>query len=102
MERAIRVGEIAYALGYNPDYLARVFKKRTGDSIKAYIDDIKMNFIRNQLLSTDLPLERIALDFGFEDYKAFLKFLTYHEGITPTEFRESCYMTHKNNRWPYA
>lgn len=96
-EKPIRVCDVAHEFGYNVDYVARVFKKRTGVSIKLFINDMRMNFLRNQLLSTDMPLKRIASDFGFEDYKSFLKFFTYHEGVTPTEFRESCYMTHKNN-----
>ena len=97
-EKPLRVADIADELGYNVDYLSRVFKARTGISIKLFINNMRMNFLRNQLLSTDLPLKRIASDFGFEDYKSFLKFFTYHEGMTPTEFRESCYMTYKNNR----
>ena len=97
-EKPLRVSDIAGEFGYNVDYLARIFKKITGISIKTFINDMRMNLLRNQLLSTDLPLKRIASDFGFDDYKSFLKFFTYHEGVTPTEFRESCYMTHKNKR----
>ena len=97
-EKPLRVSDLALEFGYNEDYLSRIFKKRTGISIKLFINDMRMNLLRNQLLSTDLPLKRIAADFGFEDCKSFLKFFTYHEGITPTEFRESCYMTYRNNR----
>ena len=95
-EKSIGVAEVAEEFGYNVDYAARIFKKRTGISLKEFINDMRMNFLRNQLHSTDLPLKRIASDSGFEDYKSFLKFFTYHEGVTPTEFRKSCYMTHKN------
>ena len=97
-ERPICISEVAAEFGYNEDYIARAFKKRTGMPIKLFINGMRMNLLRNRLLSTDLPLKRIASDFGFEDYKSFLKFFTYHEGVTPTEFRKSCYMTYTNNR----
>ena len=98
VEKPLLVCDIAREFGYNEDYIARIFKERVGMPLKAFINDMRMNALRNQLLSTDLPLKRIASDFGFADYKTFLKFFTYHEGITPTEFRESCYMTRKNNK----
>jgi len=94
----ITVSSLAEEFSYNEDYITRYFSKKTGISLKSYIDGARMNLLRTKLLTTDLPLKKIASESGFEDYKAFLKFFTYHEGITPTEFRESCYMTRRNNK----
>ena len=41
---------------------------------------------------------RMAKAAGFDDYRAFLKFFRYHEGLTPTEFRNLYYNTHTNNK----
>ena len=97
-DKPLSVTDVAAELGYNADYLSALFKRKSGESLKSYIDSMRMNALRTQLLTTDLPLKSIAADFGFQDYKAFLKFFTYHEGMTPTEYREACYMTHKNNK----
>lgn len=97
-DKPLTVTDVAAELGYNADYVSSVFKRKTGESLKSYIDTVRMNALRTQLLTTDIPLKSIAADFGFQDYKAFLKFFTYHEGMTPTEYREACYMTHKNNK----
>ena len=97
-DKPLSVSDVAAELGYNADYLSALFKRKSGESLKSYIDSMRMNALRTQLLTTDSPLKNIAADFGFQDYKAFLKFFTYHEGMTPTEYREACYMTHKNNK----
>jgi AraC-like DNA-binding protein len=97
-DKQLTVTDVAAEFGYNADYLSSLFKRKNGESLKSYIDAMRMNALRTQLLTTDKPLKNIAIDFGFQDYKAFLKFFTYHEGMTPTEYREACYMTHKNNK----
>ena len=97
-DKLLTVNGVAEEFGYNPDYLSTLFRRKTGGALKSLIVDMRMNALRTQLSTTDLPLKRIAMDFEFQDYKAFLKFFTYHEGITPTEYRESCYMTYKNNK----
>lgn len=94
----LTVSDVAREFGYNEDYVTRVFKKKTGESLKVFIDRLRMNLLRTRLTTGDTPLKEIAREAGFEDYKAFLKFFAYHEGTTPTQFRESCRKTHKNKR----
>lgn len=95
-DRAITVSEIAEEFSYNEDYLTRYFGRHSGISLKKYIDEMRMNRMRSLLLTTDMPLKAIASESGFEDYKGFLKYFTYHEGISPTEFRKSCYKVRTN------
>ena len=57
-----------------------------------------MQTIKQLLLSTDLPLKEIARRCGFEDYACFLKFFSYHESLTPTQFRTAFYRQHTNIR----
>ena len=35
---------------------------------------------------------------GFDDYKEFLKFFRYHEGLSPSSFRKLYFNTHLNKR----
>ena len=44
-----------------------------------------------------LKRKEIAEKYGFSDYKYFLKYFKYHEGISPTEYRQTYYNLHMNN-----
>lgn len=96
-KHTVHTSEIAAHFGYNEDYLTRLFRRIHGVGLKGYIDRTRMAYIRNLLLSTDLPLKSIAAQSGFDDYKAFLKYFTYHENMTPTELRRQFFRTHTNN-----
>ncbi len=82
----LRVSQVAAHLGYHPDYLNRLFKSVFQKSVKEYIDAERMNCIKSLLLTSQSTLSETASAAGFSDYKCFLKFFKYHEGMTPTEF----------------
>jgi AraC-like DNA-binding protein len=86
-DRAITVKDLARHFGYNEDYLNRSFKAHYGKPIKSYIDRERIGFIKQLLLEDALTLAEVAQKTGFQDYKYFLKYFKYHEGITPTEFK---------------
>lgn len=94
---ALTAAEVAEQFGYNEDYLTRLFRKKTGVGLKNWINKTRMDHIRTALLTTDEPLKTIAYNAGFSDYKAFLKYFTYHESVTPTALREHFYRMHTNN-----
>lgn len=94
----IKASDISEHFGYNADYLSRLFKKYYKKSLKQYIDDTKLQFIKTQLLNSNYTLKEISNFCGFTDYKYFLKFFKYHVGMTPTEFLNTYYKTHTNNK----
>ncbi|MBQ8439846.1 MAG: helix-turn-helix transcriptional regulator [Clostridia bacterium] len=96
-DQPLTVSQIANRFGYNEDYLSRLFKKNYGKSLKGVIDEMKAAQIKRLLLESDMTLYEIARRMSFEDYKLFLKFFKYHEGITPTEFRNLYCDIHTNN-----
>ena len=98
VDRPLTVSQIALNFGYNEDYLSRLFKKNYGKSLKNVIDEMKTEQIKLLLLESNLTLYEISKRMNFEDYKLFLKFFKYHEGITPTEYRNLYCDIHTNNR----
>jgi len=94
----IRVSDVAQTFGYNPDYITRVYRSACGITVKQAIDEARMAAIRSILLSGQVPLSELWEKAGFEDYKSFLKYFTYHAGVTPTEYRNLYPGTHINNR----
>ncbi len=97
-DRPVKVSDLAVQLGFNADYLNRVFRRYHPEGLKAYIDLVRCQNIRRDLCSTDLSLQEISQKFGFQSYKYFLKYFRLHEGITPTEFRNAYYMAHVNRK----
>ena len=62
------------------------------------IVDRRMDYLKFLLTEREFTLTEIADRGGFADVKLFLKFFAYHEGITPTRFREVYKNGHTNNR----
>ena len=89
--------EVAEHFGYNTDYMSRLYKKNYGVSIKKAIDENKMKRIKHYLLETDRTLREISEAVGMSDYKIFLKYFRYHEGVTPSEYRKLYRIIHTNN-----
>ena len=98
VDRSLEVGDVAAHFGYHADYLSRVFQQAFGHGLKAEIDACRMRRIKHLLLESDLTLYEIADRVGMTDYKLFLKFFKYHEGMTPSEFRALYPYFHTNNR----
>ena len=95
---SLTVGEVAARFGYHPDYLSRLFRRYRGKGLKSIIDEKRLHEIKRMLLESEWTLMQIADRVGMQDYKLFLKFFKYHEGITPTEFRRLYQAMHTNNR----
>ncbi len=87
VRNCITVHEVARQFGYNEDYAARLYKKVYGVSLKKAINERKLQEIKSMLLTTTTPLREVSTIFGFREYKLFLKYFQYHEGISPTHFR---------------
>ena len=89
--------QIADTLGYNSDYLNRIFKATFSKTVKQYINDTRIEYIKSLMLNEKLALKDVAHRAGFTDYKYFLKFFKYHEKITPTQFYKQYAKMHINS-----
>ena len=94
---AITTTQLSEVFGYNADYLNRLFKSAFSKTIKQYIDDKRIEYIKELMLSDNLSLKKVAEKTGFTEYKYFLKFFKYHEKITPTEFCKLYVKMHINS-----
>ena len=94
----LRVADVARQFHYNPDYLNSVFRRTHPEGLKAYIDAERMRHIRRDLTDSRLSLHAIADKYGFGEYKYFLKFFKYHEGVSPSDYRAAYCNIHENSR----
>lgn len=96
VDKPISADDISEHFHYNKDYLSRLFRRSSLPGLKQTVIQTKINRARYLLLSTDLPIKDIAACVGYENYIEFLKFYKFHEGISPSSFRNAYRQTHLN------
>lgn len=81
------VQSIADAFGYSTGYISKLFQSKYGVGLKEYINGEQMKRAKNMLLNTQFSVYKISCEMQFPDSRSFIKFFTYHEGISPTQYR---------------
>ena len=83
----ITVSELAAFCLCSESYLSRIFKRRTGVNINVYINKVRVEQAKNNLILSHDSIADIALRVGFSDPNYFSRVFTQIIGISPTEFR---------------
>ncbi len=78
---------LAEQMHMNEQYLTRIFKRETGQSVLDYITDQRMITAGRLLRETDYSVNFIADCVGCENYSYFTKLFKKQTGYTPTEYR---------------
>ena len=68
--------------------LEKKFKGATGSSVYQFILDKKVEYISNELLTTNKSLLDIAIEVGFNDVRNAYRIFKNKTGYTPMQFRE--------------
>lgn len=87
----LTVKEVADHLHYSEYYFSRIFKSVTGDSVYAYLKQLKMNQSAIDIkLKKDKSITEIGLDYGYtaSNYSSVFK---SHHHIAPSEFRKNTF-----------
>ena len=83
----VRVEDIARYIGINRSYLANIFKKKTGMSPQQYLMQFKLKKARELLMDTDLPIQNIAMQVGYDNPLTFSKIFKNYYGESPRTYR---------------
>ena len=83
----VSLEETAKYLGVNRYYLSHVLNDSLGMSIPAYINNLRIDYARNLLSTTDLPISRVAMESGYENLRTFNRCFRKVSGCTPKEYR---------------
>lgn len=92
----LTVEGVAQRWGYHPDYLSALFKGTFGVPLKQYIIEERMKRVRDLLLTTSAPLKAIADQLSFGTEEQLIHFFRYHEGISPSRYRNLHHRTFLN------
>lgn len=80
--------DLAELVYLNPDYISRLFKKGTGISISSYLVGKRLDLAKGLLESTDLPVNAISHQVGYDNYSYFCRMFKENTGCTPNEYRK--------------
>lgn len=81
--------ELAALFYVNSSYLSHIFKKKTGKTISAYIEDLRIHNACTLLLTTDLSISDIAAAVGYSDPNYFAKRFRKKTKMSPVTYRKT-------------
>ncbi len=84
----LKLTDIAGIVGLHPVYFAQAFRKYYGCTAGDYIRSVRIAYGCRQLITSDTPINRIALAAGFSDQSHFTRALKRQTGMTPGQYRE--------------
>ena len=87
MEERITVTSVAEELKLSVGYLSRLFKERTGFTLVEYINDVKINTIKDILSRGNISLKELSEITGIDDEKYICRLFKKHTGMTITEYK---------------
>lgn len=78
---------ISRHVGLSLGYLCQVFKKETGLSINAYINQLRMVKAGELLMDSNNYIKEVAAAVGIEDQLYFSRLFKRYYGVTPSKYR---------------
>ncbi len=93
----ISLQDIADYLALNPSYFTRFFRKYMGMTFTEYVNTIRLRFIYEDIISTDLPIQAILDKNGFTNYKLFMRMFRQTYGGTPGQKRREILATNRQS-----
>ncbi|HHV97282.1 MAG TPA: helix-turn-helix transcriptional regulator [Clostridiaceae bacterium] len=84
----ITLNDIAEHVSLSPNYLSKIFKDETGKNIQDFITQERMERAKKLLLSTNMKIEEISFEVGYNNTAYFIRRFKEMYGKTPKKFRE--------------
>ncbi|MHB0999118.1 MAG: helix-turn-helix transcriptional regulator [Armatimonadota bacterium] len=92
----ISLGDIADSLHISETYLVHCFTARLDISPMRYLQRVRIEAAKRLLATTDIPINEIAAQTGFEDPLYFSRVIKRVTGHSPTSFRSTTNCTNKS------
>jgi AraC family transcriptional regulator len=86
-QQSLTMREIAHHAGVDPVHLGRTFRRCTGESIAAFRNRLRLEFVCTLLRRQEASLTDIALVAGFADHSHMTRAFRQAYGITPSQYR---------------
>jgi YesN/AraC family two-component response regulator len=84
----VTVQQIGAAFHFSPDYLNRIFRKQIGLTLSTYIQDVRLSEAMKLLRTTNLSVENIAAQIGYQNQGFFYRKFKEKYHVLPGDFRK--------------
>lgn len=84
----ITLTTISTLVSFQPEYFCRFFKKYMGLTFNDYVQDIRLSYIYQDIITTELPINRILESHGFTNEKRFRQLFKQRFHSTPRDIRK--------------
>ena len=81
------ISYIADTLHISVSYLSMLFMQKTGLHLSEYITSMRLNYAKQLLQDTAVPVLSVAQQSGYQDAKYFARVFRRYENMSPTEYR---------------
>jgi AraC-like DNA-binding protein len=85
--RSVTASRLASAVGTTPGEAARAFERTYGQSLRAFVADVRYAHARQLLLTTELKISAVATEVGFRSPKDLYRLVKARTGLTPARLR---------------
>lgn len=87
IRKGINLDEAAEYVNMSSCYFSKFFKKATGSNFITYVTDTKIEYAKEMLCNTEMPVINIAYELSYSETNYFSKAFKKKVGVTPTEYR---------------
>lgn len=87
VENNLSLRDISSFVNVHPNYLSAAFKKEVGKTLTEYINEVRIESIKQYINYTNLSISEISFTFNFNHVTYFSRFFKKHTGLTPMEYR---------------
>lgn len=84
----LTLADMAAVVSCSPRTVLRRFKEATGLTPNEYVQRLRISAAEHLLRHTDWPVERIALQVGYENRAAFSRLFKLMTGMSPAAYRQ--------------
>ncbi len=81
--------EISAEFYLTPEYLAKLYKKKTGINLKDYINEYRIERAKELLRAGEQNISKIAESVGFDNFTYFSTLFKKITGVSPKEYKKN-------------
>lgn len=85
----ISLDDVARSAGVTPTYASSVFKTEMQTGFKSYLNNLRFDYAKKLLLYSNLTVQQICIESGFDDYPNFIRRFKERFKVSPTQFRNN-------------
>ena len=97
----LSVVKLAQEAFVSREYLSRIFKERTAESVHSYLSNLRIQHARNAIARGSSILDA-CMESGFNTYSSFYKAFRSIYGITPAEYKKQLTLSRETAAEPDA